>query len=123
MQFGACCHGMCLAFLDLGELQEVKAVLLGVFRYRDLGAVTRFLNITIWRDRASMQLELSQPIHVKELLEHMRLVACPGKLCPFHQVQSCQLTMSVWASCLMSSTSMCLPVLWQTVLHQQLHLP
>lgn len=64
------------------RLEKVKGWILSKFKGRDLGPADRFLGISIDRDRGNRMLKLSQPTHIRELLERFNMQDCNGRRLP-----------------------------------------
>jgi len=62
-----------VAHRELAEVVKVKEGLLKMFKGKDLGETTRYLNMEVERDRAAGTLKMSQPLNVQALVGKLGL--------------------------------------------------
>jgi transposase InsO family protein len=72
-----------MASTPTSYLCAVKDKLLTIFKGRDLGEATSYLNMAIKRDRTLRTLNITQPTHINNLLQKLNMQDCKGKAVPF----------------------------------------
>ena len=71
-----------IATEDLGTMTSVKADILSLFKGRDLGPATVYLSMVIDRDRDRRTLKISQPSHIKAVLDRSGMDDARSKVVP-----------------------------------------
>jgi hypothetical protein len=71
-----------MACANLQYLEATKKAILAAFKGRDLGEATRYLNISIMRNRQNRTISIHQPTHVRAALERFNLEEAKEKAAP-----------------------------------------